>query len=522
MRPSSDIHLCPMAFVAVAVALGIWAADAFRLRLPLLAVVAIALGLFAVGAMTSRKSLISDAAVLFGAFFFGVAVCLSCLERIPSVVLGEEEEWEGVVMSRPQQHGRVFMADVMVARGRLAGHSLRVSIYADDRSRRLDEGFGIRCRSAVEPIEDFGPERNFSFRRWAMSHDIVGRTFLYSTAWTTANVRLTDLSRAERIVVKSRLLRRKIGEKLHAQFSDADAEGIVSAMVVGDKSGLTKELRDMYSVVGASHVLALSGMHLGIIFCVLSYVFFRRRFRFFGLLAVLCVIWGYALLTGLSPSILRAAIMLTVYSFADILVRRHNALNTLGIAALAILTVSPLSLWDVGFQMSFMSMLGIVVLYSPLYTLIPLKIVRRYWLVDMLWQICCISLSAQVGVAPLVAFYFCRFSCYFLLSSIVVSVMAFLILSCSVVALPMILLGVFPGVAGSALALLAKVQNSLLGGISSLPHASIENIRINHVQLILMYVVIAALFALAGRVLLIVKRSRVWQSISHAADDVTS
>ena len=149
-------------------------------------------------------------------------------------------------------------------------------------------------------------------------------------------------------------------------ISDDDAAALVSALTLGDRSGITKELREMYSVAGGSHVLALSGMHLGILFFVLSYVFFRRRFRVFGGVMVLSFIWSYAVITGMSTSIMRAAVMLTVYSAVEIIGNYRNQLNTLGVAAVSILAFSSFSLWDVGFQMSFISMLGIILFYKPL------------------------------------------------------------------------------------------------------------------------------------------------------------
>ena len=292
-----------------------------------------------------------------------------------------------------------------------------------------------------------------------------------------------------------------------------EAAALVSALTLGDRSGLTKELREMYSVAGGSHVLALSGMHLGILFFVLSFVFFRRRFKVFGGVLVMCFTWGYAVLTGMSPSIMRASVMLTIYSVVEILGNNRIQLNTLGVAALFILVSSPFSLWDVGFQLSFMAMLGIVLLYSPLYGIVPSTWLFHSRMFRYLWSVFCVSLSAQVGVAPVVVFYFGRFSCYFILTSIVVSVMAFLIICCSLIMLPALATGIGADAVGHVLTLLANWQNSALAWISSLPYASIENIRINLPQLILIYVVIVALIALANRVLHVIKVNRLWRSV---------
>ena len=514
MIERADIHLVPMLLAAVLLAIGIFVGDAFC------GGVSFAVALTVVGVLFVAFCIFRNRQPLSGILFiplvisFGIFIYINSASKVPSLYSDGYEGWEGVLMSRPQQHGKVYMADAMVTSGRMCGHYVRVSIFADNRSRFLDEGHGIRCVSVFEPIEDFGVKRNFSYSRWAMSHDIVGRTFLYTNAWDAADVRLTHLSKWKRIVVKCSLLRGNVARKLRMDISDDDAAALVSALTLGDRSGITKELREMYSVAGGSHVLALSGMHLGIIFFVLSYVFFRRRYKVFGGVLTLSFIWGYAVFTGMSPSIMRAAVMLTVYSVVEIIGNYRNQLNTLGVAAVSILAFSPFSLWDVGFQMSIISMLGIILFYKPLYSLIPAAWLFRCSILRYLWSVVCVSLSAQICVAPIVAFYFGRFSCYFVLTGIVVSVLAVLIIVGTLAMLLAMAAGVGTDFLGNVLSHLANWQNEALAWISSLPHASIENIRINCAQLILIYIVIIALIALAYRISRVIRINRLWHSVT--------
>ena len=129
---------------------------------------------------------------------------------------------------------------------------------------------------------------------------------------------------------KIRLLRFR--QKAIAALQESGLEGqeqaIVTAMALGDKSALTKELRETYSVSGASHVLALSGMHLGIIYFLLSFIFVRRGWRVAGQMITLPVIWLFVLMVGLTPSVVRAATMLTVYGLVALLRRKSSSLNT--------------------------------------------------------------------------------------------------------------------------------------------------------------------------------------------------
>lgn len=143
-------------------------------------------------------------------------------------------------------------------------------------------------------------------------------------------------------------------------------------MALGDKSSLSDKLEEDYSVSGASHVLALSGLHLGIIYAILSLLLARRRWQSVSQALILIAVWTYVFIVGMSASVVRSAIMLTVYSFVSLLNRNKMSLNTLSVAAVVILAGNPLFLYDVGFQMSFAAVLFIILFYRPVFALCPL------------------------------------------------------------------------------------------------------------------------------------------------------
>lgn len=200
---------------------------------------------------------------------------------------------------------------------------------------------------------------------------------------------------------------------------NGQAYAVLAAMALGDKSSLSDELKEEYSVSGASHVLALSGLHLGIIYAILSLLFSRRRWQIVSQVLILLAIWSYVFIVGMSASVVRSAVMLTVYSFVSLLNRNRLSLNTLSVAAVVILAGSPLYLYDVGFQMSFAAVLFIIIFYRPLLEVMPGRI-RNIPIIKQIWQMTAVSVAAQIGVAPLIAFYFGRFSCYFLLTNMIV------------------------------------------------------------------------------------------------------
>lgn len=285
-------------------------------------------------------------------------------------------------------------------------------------------------------------------------------------------------------------------DRLLQRLSDGGLEGdayaVVAAMALGDKSALTKDLRETYSVTGASHVLALSGLHLGIIYMLLSLLVLGRRWRMFSQLFLIVSIWGFVFLVGMSMSVVRAAIMISVYALLSLGHRDKMSVNTLAFTAIVMLMVHPLSLFDVGFQLSFMAVFSILVWYPFFEGLIPQPFLMSHRLVKWLWTMLAVSCAAQLGTAPLVAYYFGRFSSLFLITNLVVIPAATLILYLSLIVL------FVPSIA-YLLYNIVTILNSFLERMTLLPWASIKGCHPSVLQTIMVYVVIAALYLLVDR-----------------------
>lgn len=274
---------------------------------------------------------------------------------------------------------------------------------------------------------------------------------------------------------------------------EGDAYAVVAAMALGDKSALTKDLRETYSVTGASHVLALSGLHLGIIYMLLSLLVLGRRRRMFSQLFLIVSIWGFVFLVGMSMSVVRAAIMISVYALLSLGHRDKMSVNTLAFTAIVMLMVHPLSLFDVGFQLSFMAVFSILVWYPFFEGLIPQPFLMSHRLVKWLWTMLAVSCAAQLGTAPLVAYYFGRFSTLFLITNMVVIPTATLILYLALLVL------IVPSLA-YLLNNIVTFLNTFLDRMTALPCASIEGLHPSVLQTIMVYVVIAAVYMIIDRI----------------------
>ena len=249
-----------------------------------------------------------------------------------------------------------------------------------------------------------------------------------------------------------------------------DQYAVVAAMALGDKSALTHKLKDTYSKTGASHILALSGLHLGIIYALLSMLVVGRRWQLLTQVAIILSIWAFVFLVGMSASVVRSAVMLTVYALLAIGHRQKMSVNTLAFTAIIMLLISPQALFDVGFQMSFMAVFSILLFVPLFYRPFSAEYLMTHRIISWLWGMIAVSIAAQIGVAPLIAYYFGRFSCYFLLTNFIVIPAATLILYLSLGTL------LIPSI-GVALAGIVGLLNTTLLYIATIPGATIEGLH---------------------------------------------
>ncbi len=196
--------------------------------------------------------------------------------------------------------------------------------------------------------------------------------------------------------------------------------GVLAALTIGDKTLLDKDLRKSYSTTGASHILAVSGLHVGVVFLVftkiLSQIFRGERLRKMRIILALSALWMFTFVTGLSPSVVRASIMLTIGSMAVIFGRNSLTYNAVFASAFLMLLYSPRYLFDVSFQLSYLAVLSILMFQQPIYN----TIVFRNKFLDSCWSLLSVSLAAQLGTLPLTLYYFRQMSNAFWLSGYVV------------------------------------------------------------------------------------------------------
>ena len=425
-----------------------------------------------------------------------IAVCFVVLgwllmERQKALLVVDWPEgemcYEAVVVSEPVEKPKTMAVDVLLAK---SGRKLKCYFYKDDRSRALHIGDGLKIQSRIEANSEWR-RGTFDYRRYLEIHGFTGRTVVASWKWQKAKVSLKQLSRLERMRLTFLKYRSQLLARLNPAVEEKDdAYAVVAAMALGDKSALTQELKDVYSVTGASHILALSGLHLGIIYTLLSLFVFSRRWQMLSQIIIMLSIWGFVFLVGMSTSVMRSAVMLSVYALLSLGHRDRMSVNTLAFTAIVMLMVSPMSLFDVGFQMSYMAVFSILLFVPLMEGIFPAEYLMSHRVVRWLWGMVTVSLSAQIGTAPLITYYFGRFSCYFLPTNFIVIPAAMLILYLSLVVL------LVPSLAFVLFDIVAML-NGLLTKMASIPGASIDNLHPTKIQTTMIYVIIVAVYLLA-------------------------
>jgi len=266
---------------------------------------------------------------------------------------------------------------------------------------------------------------------------------------------------------------------------EGDEYAVAAAILIGYDDTLPEDLRQSYVAAGSMHILCVSGLHVGIVFMVFSYMlaFLKKRKRCQNIIRqslLLILIWMYALLAGLAPSILRATIMLSFVIVGDMLNRKGILLNSLAASAFLLLCIKPANLFDVGFLLSYTAVIGIVVLQKPIYNIFYIKIKP----LDKIWEMTSVTLAAQIATAPFSIFFFHQFPVYFWLSNlfmtpistvVIIGGMLMLILS----PIPYINIGI-----AFCVKWMIYLMNYVVNSIENLPVSIVKGLYINDLEFI--------------------------------------
>lgn len=351
---------------------------------------------------------------------------------------GEPAIYKGIVESVPEVRGKTFRAEVRVDVQRLSNgnwkridRNILLSWMPDSLSKPLACGDSVCFYAKVSyPFSEKELTR-FDYGDYLLRKSISGTALAYAGNW-----RCTGKPRSLSVSQLAKVCQQQVVDIYRSWGFDQDVQAVVSALTIGEKTDLTPELKAMYSAAGVSHVLALSGLHVGILSCILLWLFYPLTYLKHGRkilpFLVVCLLWFFAFISGLSSSVVRAVVMYSLYTFASFCSEeRFSGMHSLVLAAFLMLIYNPFFLFDISFQLSFTAVFSILAFY-PLFSrwLCIKNCVLRY-----VWNTLSLSVSAQLGTLPFILYYFGSFPTYFLLANLVVVILASGILMLTLVAL---------------------------------------------------------------------------------------
>ena len=279
-----------------------------------------------------------------------------------------------------------------------------------------------------------------------------------------------------------------IGNTL-ATYLNTEASALCKALCIADKTELSQNVKKDFSRAGASHILAVSGMHVGIIFTaissLLSLISKSRKFKLFGGIFSIIFLWFYAFICGLQPSIVRACTMFSVPIIGKLLKRDSSSFNSLLFTAFCMLVYDYTYLFNLGFQLSFLAVAGILLFQKRIFNIFPLQNKILIWI----WSLTSVSIAAQITTLPLTIYYFHNIPVLSLITNLIIVPLATLLIYFSGV----LLIVQFSSLSTFISLIINKLThfiNSFIKQISDTIFATIDNINISVFQVVILYAII--------------------------------
>lgn len=276
------------------------------------------------------------------------------------------------------------------------------------------------------PIESVAPPMNpgeFDYKKYLERRGVTGTVYLKEGDWFATGIRQENV-----VFSVAYRFRDQMIEALQRCGITGDELGVGAAILLGYDDNLPAQVRHNYVAAGSMHILCVSGMHVGIIYLLASFLLSllgRSKGALFAKrIILLLLIWFYALITGLSPSIMRSALMISMIIFGEIIHRKGFTLNSIAASAFLLLLFDPNNLFAIGFQLSYVAVVGIVLMQKPLSNLVfvPNKLLAK------VWEITTVSIAAQIATMPFTIYYFNQFTPYFWLSNLLMTPLSFVVI----------------------------------------------------------------------------------------------
>ena len=388
---------------------------------------------------------------------------------------------------KPDAYNDKYIAKIIAFNKEVATGKLLVNFRHDSVLKHYNVDDIIFTSTELQEVQQPLNPHQFDYRSYLELNQVYHQVYLKSDeVLQLSNSKTSIYGYADH-------LRTKINTKLIASGFKSDALSIMNALLLGQRQTIDKSIYNNYVNSGTIHILAVSGLHVGIILLILDFLLnplLRLKIgRIIKPLILVAFLWCFAVIAGLSPSVTRAVTMFSIVSIAMHLKRPTNIYNTLVISAFFILLVKPTMLFAIGFQMSYLAVLGIVSVQPLIYKLWQ----PRYYIPHKFWQIFTVTLAAQIGVVPISLFYFHQFPGLFFISNLVVIPFLGIILGFGLLIIALALLNVLPHILVLAYSFIIDSLNDFIAWIAQFEAFLFRDIPFSLTHVLFSYLIIVAL-----------------------------
>ena len=438
---------------------------------------------------------IYESAVLLGTVCLGLLVVSLSLKppRHYSEYNGNRETvWQLKVneVLKSSAFAQNYIVEVMAVGKQAANGKLLLRLWADSTAQSFFIDDELLVYSKSNPVFKPLNPHQFDYKKYLEKQGVLQQI-------RTDSEQVIKLEHPSRTIWgMASEVRNTMVEKLKGHPFGSDELAIIQALLLGQRKDISESTYNDYKNAGAVHILAVSGLHVGIFLLLLEFLLTPlerlRNGKFLKFVAVVLLLWSYAFIAGLSASIVRAVTMFSFFAYALYLDRPTNSFNIIALSMFFILLIKPLMLFQVGFQMSYAAVMAIVWIYPKLQRFwFP-----RNWLVSKVWQLLSVSIAAQLGVLPISLFYFHQFPSLFFVSNLLIVPFLGLILGMGILVILLSLINYLPVWFVTLYNWVIGLMNAIVRWVANHESFIIKDIPFDAVQLVLYYFLFISLVAL--------------------------
>lgn len=412
------------------------------------------------------------------------------------IISNKPEFFTGYISDIPQQKEKGIKAEITLlnykqqnkwqeTKGRVIAYFTK-----DEASLRMKYGNIIVFKNNLQEIEAPMNPYEFDYKNYLQQKNICHQAYLKNSEWKNAGEYANNSILSFSLSLKNHLI-----HLLRNSGFNKEQFSIISALLLGYDDEINKDLINSYAHSGTLHVLSVSGLHVGTIYLFLNFILGfntkNKKLALFKCLLIISCLSFYAMLSGLAPAVLRATLMFSMIIIGKTFFKMIEAYNILLVTAFFILLFNPLLIYDVGFQLSYLAMLGIFYFQPKLYQLFSFN----NWIADKIWALTTMSIAAQITTFPISIYYFHQFSVLFVLSNLIIIPLSSAVMYVGIFLLALSSFQNIYLLLSKLLIMLISWMNEFIIWFEKIPESYLDNLDINKIETVLFYLCIVFISA---------------------------